>query len=164
MPGPEHGPARSAAPGEEGGVAVDGCVFCAIGRGEADADLVAYRSGDVCVVPALLQRENNPGRTLVLPVPHVTGLDGTPPGLLREVFGVAARVVSAVREAYGAVGSTVVQNNTAPGQVLHHLHVSVVPRFEGDAFRIPEPGLSEAPREVRLARASALRRVLAREA
>ncbi|MGO4757888.1 HIT family protein [Streptomyces sp. 2MCAF27] len=140
------------------------CAFCRIGQGEIDEDLVAYRSESVFVVPALKQRQNNPGHALVLPVSHVTGLHDVPTDLLHELFEVTARVTSAVKDAYGAVGSTVTQNNHIPGQVLHHVHVHVVPRFEDDAFRMPDPELREAPRDVRLARAAALRQALQRGA
>jgi histidine triad (HIT) family protein len=139
---------------------VSECPFCMIGRGEIDADLVAYRSRNVFVIPTLMQRENNPGHTLVLPLAHVTGLHAAPRDLLQEVFEIVARVSSAVKIAYQAVGSTITQNNDIPGQVLHHLHVHVVPRFDGDDFQMPDPQVSEAPRDVRLKRASLLRRSL----
>lgn len=139
---------------------MSGCVFCRIGQGAIDEDLVVYRSANVFVVPALKQRPNNPGHALVLPVSHVTDLHGVPADLLHEIFEVTARVTSAVKDAYGAVGSTVTQNNHIPGQVLHHVHVHVVPRFEDDGFRMPDPALPEAPRDVRLARAADLRKAL----
>ncbi|MFF7889085.1 HIT family protein [Streptomyces sp. NPDC020794] len=94
---------------------VSDCAFCRIGRGEIDDDLVAYRSENVFVVPALKQRQNNPGHALVLPVSHVTGLYDVPVDLLHEIFEVTARVTSAVKDAYGAVGSTVTQNQLHPG-------------------------------------------------
>ncbi|MCQ4080762.1 HIT family protein [Streptomyces sp. RB6PN25] len=136
------------------------CPFCRIGQGEIDDDLVAYRTKNAFVIPTLMQRENNPGHTLVLPVSHVSSLHEAPRDLLHEVFDVVARVTTAVKHAYRAVGSTIVQNNEAPGQVIHHLHVSVIPRFGGDRFRVPDPELCEAPRDVRLVRAAALRRAL----
>ncbi|KOV64091.1 hypothetical protein ADK64_17965 [Streptomyces sp. MMG1121] len=126
--------------------------------------MVAYRSENVFVVPALKQRQSNPGHALVLPVSHVTDLHDVPAGLLHEIFEVTARVTSAVKDAYGSVGSTVTQNNRIPGQVLHHVHVHVVPRFEDDGFRMPDPDLCEAPRHVRRARAAALRKALLRGA
>ncbi|MFI1364766.1 HIT family protein [Streptomyces griseochromogenes] len=139
---------------------VSDCAFCGIGRGEIDEDLVVCRSDNVFVVPALKQRRRNPGHALVLPVSHVTGLHEVPTELLHEIFEVTARVTAAVKDAYGAVGSSVLQNNHIPGQVLHHVHVHVVPRFDGDAFRMPDPELCEAPRSVRLERAGALRDAL----
>ncbi|MYU10380.1 HIT domain-containing protein [Streptomyces sp. SID8361] len=136
------------------------CAFCRIGQCEIDEDLVAYRSENVFIVPALKQRPNNPGHALVLPVSHLTDLHGVPPDLLHELIEVTARVTSAVKDAYGATGSTVTQNNHIPGQALHHVHIHVIPRFEDDAFRMPETELHEAPRDIRLARAAALRKAL----
>lgn len=139
---------------------MSGCAFCRIGQGEIDEDLVAYRSENVFVVPALKQRQNNPGHALVVPVSHVTGLHDVPTDLLHEIFDITARVTSAVKDAYGAGGSTVTQNNHIPGQVIHHVHVHVVPRFEEDGFRMPDPELCVSPRDVRLGRAAALRKAL----
>jgi histidine triad (HIT) family protein len=99
---------------------VNDCAFCRIGQGEIDEDLVAYRSESVFVVPALKQRQNNAGHALVLPVSHVTGLHDVPTGLLHELFEVTARVTSAVKDAYGAVGSTVTQNNPVRGRRVSH--------------------------------------------
>ncbi|MCQ8830722.1 HIT family protein [Streptomyces malaysiensis] len=87
------------------------CAFCRIGQREIDEDLVSYRSESVFIVPALKQRPNNPGHALVLPVSHLTGLHDVPPDLLHELIEVTARVTSAVKDAYGATGSTVTQNN-----------------------------------------------------
>lgn len=41
--------------------------------------------------------------------------------------------------AFGAMGTTVLNNNDAPDQVISHLHVHVIPRFEGDDLTIPNP-------------------------
>lgn len=136
------------------------CPFCQIAAGEVDSDLVAYRSANVFVLPALTQRENNRGHVLVLPTAHVIELVGAPPGLLRELFDVVARVSRAALPAFGAVGTTIFQNNGAPDQILSHLHVHVVPRFANDDFRIPEPAISVIDPAIRAAQAAALARAL----
>ena len=52
-------------------------------------------------------------------------------GVLREL----PRLVKAVRDATGADGVNVVQNNgPAAGQVVFHAHFHVIPRFEGDGL------------------------------
>jgi diadenosine tetraphosphate (Ap4A) HIT family hydrolase len=53
---------------------MDGCAFCLIAAGEADADLVALRAEHVFVIPALRQHPNNHGHTLVLPAAHTRNL------------------------------------------------------------------------------------------
>jgi histidine triad (HIT) family protein len=74
---------------------VDKCDFCAISTGEADADLVAYRSENVFVVPALQQRASNRGHALVLPAAHIVSLHDAPASLRAELFDIAARLTAA---------------------------------------------------------------------
>ena len=68
--------------------------------------------------------------------------------------------MAAALQAFGAVGTTVLVNDTAPDQTLEHLHVHVIPRFAGDDLVIPNPNSAAAPRGVRLELASKLRAVL----
>jgi histidine triad (HIT) family protein len=137
-----------------------GCDFCGIGTGQVDAGLVAFRSANVFVVPALRQRANNRGHALVLPVAHVPSLHDAVPELLAEIFDVVARVTRIVPVLYGALGSTVFQNNSSPDDVLFHLHVHVVPRFGDDHFAMPDPAISRLPRDERLRQADGLGRAL----
>jgi histidine triad (HIT) family protein len=140
---------------------MDNCVFCAIGAGELDDDLVGYRSGRVFVLPALRQRARNRGHTLVLPIAHVRNLHDADTGLLAEVAAVTARLTGAFPGRYGAVGSITFQNNVEDDGLPFHLHVHVVPRFDGDGFAMPDPaGVAEVPRAERLAQAAELRKIL----
>lgn len=136
------------------------CPFCEIAAGRADEDLVAHRAPHAVVVPALKQRRANRGHMLVLPTTHVTRLADADPGLLAELFGLAARVGVAARGAFGATGTTLFQNDDAPDQVLHHVHVHVVPRHDGDGFRMPDPSGEVLEREERRAQAGRLRSAL----
>jgi histidine triad (HIT) family protein len=137
------------------------CPFCRIASGAADAELVALRTAQVCVVPISHQRALNRGHMLVLPTEHVTRAIDLRPALLGELHAVAARVSMAVRSAFGASGATLFQNDEAPDQVLLHVHLHVVPRHAGDRFRIPDPTKSELSRAERQQQAAALRSALA---
>jgi histidine triad (HIT) family protein len=141
---------------------VNPCVFCAIAAGEVDADLVALRTGRVFVIPALRQHPTNHGHALVLPVAHTRNLADATPGIRDEIFAVAAELTAAVAPLYGAEGSIVFQNNVAPGDLLFHLHVHVVPRFTGDQFVMTRAAVAEVPRPERVRQAAGMRSVLAR--
>lgn len=136
------------------------CDFCAIASGEVDRDLVAFRSEQVFVLPAMRQRRRNRGHALVLPAGHVSNLHDAPPGLLAAVMTVTARLTAAVPDLFGATGSLVFQNNVRPGGLPFHLHVHVVPRFDDDGFTMPDPAVAEVPRAERLAQAERIREAL----
>lgn len=141
---------------------MDTCVFCDIGAGRIDRDLAVPASERVYVLPALRQRPKNRFHTLVLPVAHVRNLHDAGPSLLAEIMTVTARLTAAFPAMLGANGSFVCQHNVAPDEVPFHLHVHVVPRFDGDEFRAPDPGgVVEVPRADRLEQARELRGLLA---
>jgi histidine triad (HIT) family protein len=140
----------------------DPCPFCQVAASETYAGLVAYRTENVYVLPALKQRVRNHGHVLVLPVRHVVDLAGADAPLRHELFDVVASVSAAVPRAFGAVGSLVFQNNSAPDQVLMHLHVHVVPRFADDGFRLPDPTVALVDDATRRAQAQALAQALKR--
>lgn len=66
----------------------------------------------------------------------------------------------AVRGAFAATGATLFQNDDAPDQDLYHLHVHVVPRRNGDDFRLPDPNTEELSYQERQRQALELRRAL----
>jgi histidine triad (HIT) family protein len=50
------------------------------------------------------------------------------------------------------------QNETIPRQVLHHIHVHVVPRrCEGDNFKLPDPLSEDVSQSERKEQAAAMR-------
>ncbi len=81
------------------------CPFCAIGRGEVDADLVAFRTADVFVVPALKQRPSNRGQVLVCPVSHEVFLHCLQEHARDGLFEVVTQVAAAATRVFGAVGT-----------------------------------------------------------
>jgi histidine triad (HIT) family protein len=72
------------------------------------------------------------GHTLVIPKQHYEDVYDTPEELIAYVHRVTKRVAAAVKKATGADGISIVQQNgKAAGQDVFHLHVHVIPRFEG---------------------------------
>ena len=138
---------------------MDQCPFCRYAA-EVENDLIALRTPSVLVVPALKQRRSNRGHMLVVPTTHVTRLIDVDRALLAELYSVAAHVSVAVRQAFGASGWLMFQNETIPDQVLHHIHIHVVPRHKDDDFKLPDPTAEIVSREERQQQALNFRRVL----
>ncbi len=77
-------------------------------------------------------RPLNSGHTLVIPKRHYVDIFDIPANLLSQVHAVSKHVAPAVKKATNADGISIIQQNgKAAGQDIFHLHVHVVPRFEG---------------------------------
>ena len=125
------------------------CVFCQIIRGEAPASIV-YE--DEQVVAFLSNRPVNVGHTLVVPKKHYVNVYEMSEDDAAHAFKVAKRLAHAVRDAFGAEGIRLVQNNGRDAaQVVMHVHVHVIPMSSQNKFRPPEP----APRSIELLNADA---------
>jgi histidine triad (HIT) family protein len=73
------------------------------------------------------------GHTLVIPKVCYDPITETPDEILAKVMVVAKRIAAAQMIGLGADGVNIMQNNgAAAGQVVPHLHVHVIPRFEND--------------------------------
>ena len=101
------------------------------------------------------------GHVLVIPkAPSRNILDANPDDLPDLVKAVQV-VARAAKAALGADGVTIQQfNESAGGQVVFHLHVHVIPRFEGTPLK-PHTGEMENP-EVLATHAERIRASLSR--
>jgi len=122
----------------------DACVFCKITRKQASASVV-YE--DESVLAFLDIRPLNEGHTLVIPKEHYATVFDAPEELVANIHKIVKRVAIAVREVTRADGVSIIQQNgKAADQEVFHLHVHVIPRFEGQKLtRFRE--VTEADRE-----------------
>ncbi|TPL24577.1 HIT family protein [Mesorhizobium sp. B2-4-10] len=117
-------------------------IFAKILRGEIPSHRV-YE--DEAVVAFMDVMPQGPGHTLVVPKAPSRNLLDADPATFGPLFTVVQKVALAVREAFKADGVTVMQfNEPASGQTVYHLHVHVIPRFEGIALK-PHTGQMEKP-------------------
>ncbi|MGD0071832.1 MAG: HIT family protein [Candidatus Bathyarchaeia archaeon] len=107
----------------------ESCIFCKIVKKQAPANII-YE--DETVMVFLDIRPLNIGHTLVIPKKHYVDIFDIPENQLSQVHKVAKQVSVAVKKATKADGISIIQQNgKAAAQDIFHLHVHVVPRFEG---------------------------------
>jgi histidine triad (HIT) family protein len=90
---------------------------------------------DEAVMAFLDIRPLNLGHTLVIPKIHYADIFDVPEELLSRICEITKLVSSAVKKATKADGISIIQQNgKAAGQDIFHLHVHVVPRFDGQVL------------------------------
>jgi histidine triad (HIT) family protein len=107
----------------------ESCIFCKIVRKQAPSSII-YE--DEAVMVFLDIRPLNMGHTLVIPKAHCVDIFDIPQNLLRKVHKIVKQVSLPIKEATEADGISIIQQNgKAAGQDIFHIHVHVVPRYEG---------------------------------
>jgi histidine triad (HIT) family protein len=134
-----------------------GNIFAKILRGEIPSHQV-YSDGDTIAFMDVMPQ--GPGHTLVLPKAPSRNLLDADPTTIGSLMRTVQRVAKAVVRAFDADGVTILQfNEPAAGQTVFHLHVHIIPRFEGTPLK-PHSGGMEKP-EVLAANAEKVRKALA---
>ncbi len=120
------------------------CTFCQIAQKEA---LASFVYEDEKAMAFLDIRPLNEGHTLVIPKEHYETIFEIPQELIAYLHGIVKQVAIAVKKATKADGISIIQQNgKAANQDILHLHVHVVPRYEGQ--KLPHfSEISEVDRE-----------------
>ena len=108
------------------------CVFCtAQSNGDAEA-LIVFR-GATCFVILNLFPYNN-GHLMVVPNRHIASLVDARPDELSELMALTRVSEIALREAFSPQGMNMGLNlgKAAGAGILEHLHMHIVPRWNGD--------------------------------
>jgi ATP adenylyltransferase len=115
-----------------GGSSPGGCVFCAALGDAGGADLIVHR-GATCFVILNLFPYNN-GHLMVIPNRHIATLASATDEELREMMALTRDAEVALTEAYAPHGINMGINLGKPAGagVLDHVHMHVVPRWNGD--------------------------------
>ena len=108
------------------------CIFCDALDAECPSALVLYRGKHSFVI--LNKYPYNNGHLMVVPVRHVAALADANDTELFELAALTRTAEMALTEVYAPQGINVGMNLGRPAGagVLGHLHVHVVPRWEGD--------------------------------
>jgi histidine triad (HIT) family protein len=106
------------------------CLFCKIIKGEQESYKV-YEDDNV--IAFLDIRPSAPGHTLVVPKKHTPDIQGLPDNMVSDLFSAVKIVMEKIEEALNPDGFNVGWNHgKMAGQAVPHLHVHVLPRFQGD--------------------------------
>jgi histidine triad (HIT) family protein len=105
------------------------CIFCKIVRKEAPSSII-YEDDEVLAFMDI--RPVSEGHALVISKEHYENIYDVPEELICKIHKVVKHIAEATREAIKPDGISIVQQNgTAANQDIFHIHVHLIPRFEG---------------------------------
>lgn len=124
---------------------MEDCIFCKIANGVFGSATV-YEDDDFRAVLDIAPAAK--GHVLILPKKHMANLFEIDADVAAKALGVASRIAAAQKKALGCDGINLLQNNgEAAGQSVFHLHIHLIPRYNGDEVTIPWKTLSYADGE-----------------
>lgn len=131
---------------------MDECVFCKIAKGIVPESVVY---NDEKVLAFMDIQPVNPGHVLVIPKVHASGLSNLDEETGAHMFKVGMRVADAVKRSGVKCDGVnlLLSDGRAAFQEIFHIHLHVIPRFEGDSLHIgfgrkyrPKPERNELDR------------------
>jgi ATP adenylyltransferase len=116
-----------------GGPKATGCVFCAAAAATDDAAFYVVARGRYCFVILNAFPYNN-GHVMVLPYEHTADLVALDPEAAQELMDMTRAAVDALRRSMHPTGYNIGMNlgEAAGAGIADHLHMHVVPRWNGD--------------------------------
>jgi histidine triad (HIT) family protein len=135
-------------------MAHEDCIFCMVLSGEIPSERVYEDDHAVAVM------DINPwtrGHAVVFPRKHAANLFEIDDDELGHVAVASKRLATKMHDTLNCDGVNLLQSNgRAAWQTIFHLHVHVIPRYDGDPLELPtrprpaEPGeLAEVAKEIR---------------
>lgn len=107
------------------------CIFCSIIKKK---DAAAHIFDNNEFVAFMDKYPINTGHTLVLPKEHYQIISDMSLKDIGTLFSLTSHIAKAVIKAVGADGFSLGQNNgEAANQIVPHVHVHIVPRFNNDS-------------------------------
>ena len=137
-----------------GGRRPGGCVFCKAAKSRDDASsLVVHRGRFNFII--LNRYPYNNGHLMIVPYAHQADLAGGPSAQLREMMQMAARCEEVLKRVYRIHGLNLGMNLGVPAGagIRGHLHLHLVPRWEGDTnFMTVVGGIRVTPEDLEVTR------------
>jgi histidine triad (HIT) family protein len=107
------------------------CIFCSIISGQEPCVQIHRDNGFLVLMD---KYPINPGHALVMPTKHYETLLQMPHAEVGKLYSLVPPIARAIISAVKADGFNVGQNNgIAANQIVPHVHVHIVPRFDDDS-------------------------------
>jgi len=116
----------------------DGCLFCRVMREDADRENLVLLRGENCI--CMLNRfPYNSGHLMIVPASHCCHLVELPDAELTEIMKMAQQMERLLTETMRPEGLNLGFNigRTAGAGIDDHLHLHLVPRWNGDTNFMP---------------------------
>lgn len=126
---------------ERAGTPAPSCIFCEKPNQQCDRENYLLYRGDYAYMILNAFPYNN-GHLMVIPYHHTASLDELPTEALTEMMQLARLAINALRRAMAPEGFNMGMNlgRTAGAGIAEHVHLHVVPRWNGDTNFMPVIG------------------------
>mgnify|MGYP001043728259 CR=1 FL=1 len=115
-----------------------GCIFCEIPKENSDKkNYVLYR-GKFCFVILNTYPYNN-GHIMIAPYAHIKNLEQLNKDTINELMSLCQKSISILKEKMNPQGFNIGANigKVAGAGILEHVHLHIVPRWQGDTNFMP---------------------------
>lgn len=121
------------------------CLFCRIARKELSAETVYENEGAVAILD---MRPLALGHTMVLPKTHAETILDLPATDAPKIWEALVGTTRILKKAFSPDGFTIgINHGRASGQAIDHLHIHIIPRWQGDGGTSIHGVVKNAPHE-----------------
>ncbi len=115
----------------------EGCIFCNAPKGDERKKYVLYKGNHSYVIMNIYPYNN--GHLMVVPYDHEKDIENLKENTYKEMFELLQLCVKVLKEVYNPEGFNIGMNlgRVAGAGVDNHLHIHIVPRWNGDTNFMP---------------------------
>lgn len=114
------------------------CIFCTIPQSEDKENFILKKARYSYIL--LNSFPYNPGHLLIIPYEHVSSLENVSKEARAEIMELMAASLPILTQSLGNAGANIginIGGKSAGGTIPEHLHIHVLPRWEGDTNFLP---------------------------
>ncbi|MDP3052707.1 MAG: HIT family protein [bacterium] len=121
------------------------CLFCSIIKKEIPAEII-YEDEKTLAILDINPRA--PGHTMVLSKVHSETVLDLPENEVEPLFSAVKKITKLIQKSLKPEGFTIgINHGKISGQVVDHLHIHIIPRFENDGGSSIHSVVNNPPKE-----------------